>query len=89
MKMILNKCYGGFRVNDEWAKIHGVCPYDEEKLRYNETLIKAIEDGEDVNGTASLLRVITIPDETTDYKLTEYDGIESIVYVVDGKLHWA
>ena len=89
MKMILNKRYGGFSVNNKWAKILGVRPYETEKLRYNDTLIKAIEDGENVNGGASLLKVITIPDETTDFKLTEYDGIESIVYVVGGKLHWA
>ena len=89
MKIILNECYGGFSIAKEWADLLGVYPHDEEKLRFNEVLIKAIEAGLQVSDFHSELRVITIPDNATDYKITEYDGCESLIYVVDGKLHWA
>ena len=33
-----------------------------------------------------MLVVKEIPDNATDYMITEYDGAEGIIYVVDGKL---
>ena len=44
---------------------------------------------EDVDGYCAELEVVEIPDGATDYYLNEYDGMESIIYVLDGKLHWA
>lgn len=89
MKLIINTCYGGFSVSKEWAERLGVYYHDEENLRYNTELISAIEAGENVNGTYANLKVVELPENCTDYYVDEYDGSESVIYVVDGKLHWA
>ena len=89
MKLIINTCYGGFSVSKEWAERLGIHNHDEENLRYNAELISAIEAGEDVNGACANLEVVELPDNCTDYYIEEYDGSESVIYVVDGKLHWA
>ena len=44
-------------------------------------------DAEAVNGICAKLKVVEIPEEATDWEINEYDGLESITYVVDGKLH--
>lgn len=35
------------------------------------------------------LEVVEIPEEATDWEIDEYDGQESITYVVDGKIYHA
>lgn len=51
-------------------------------------LIEAVEKfGDAVNGSHSDLIIVDIPDEATDWQLQDYDGIESIIYVVDGKIN--
>lgn len=92
MKVILNKCYGGFslspqaiaaaRIDDSWS--YG-------NARFNKSLIRLIEKhgSQWASGLYADLHVVSIPDEATDYHIDEYDGMESIIYVVDGKLHWA
>ena len=39
-----------------------------------------------VSGLCARLKVVEIPDEATDWKIDEYDGSESLIYVVDGKI---
>ena len=51
-------------------------------------LIKLIESGVDCDGDFAKLEVVEIPDNTTDYEFDEEDGYESIIYVVDGKIHY-
>ena len=90
MKMIINTCFGGFGVREDIEKKLGLDTlYDEDEIRTNPELIAMIEAGEDVNGHCAKLEVVEIPDAATDYYLDEYDGAESIIYVLDGKLHWA
>lgn len=89
MKLVINTCFGGFSVSQEWANRLGVSPYDEENLRDNAELISAIEAGENVNGACASLEVVELPENCTDYYINEYDGCEDVIYVVDGKLCWA
>lgn len=89
MKLIINTSYGGFSISREWANRLGVHCHNDENLRYNTELISAIEAGEDVNGPFAHLKVVELPDNCTDYYINEYDGSENVIYVVDGKLHWA
>ena len=35
------------------------------------------------------LKVVEIPDENTDYYNDDYDGNERVVYVLNGKIHFA
>lgn len=86
MKIVLNKEYGGFHLPSKYCDAYCCGRYDygmEE--RFDSDLIRIVEEGCDNPD----LKVVEIPDTATDWELQEYDGLESIVYVVDGKLHWA
>ena len=83
MKYIINANYGGYGVEQEVMDKLGLTEeqaYD----RQNPELIKYIEEGNDVN--EGDLVVVEIPDEATDFEVDEYDGYESIIAVVDGKI---
>lgn len=87
MKIVINKCFGGFSVNDNIVRMLNLeSRYDLEDDRTNAKLIELIESGENVNGEFSDLVVVEIPDDTTDYMINEYDGYENVFYVLDGKI---
>jgi len=87
MKIVINKCFGGFSVNDNIVKMLNLeSRYDLEDDRTNTKLIELIESGENVNGEFSDLAVVEIPDDATDYMINEYDGYENVLYVLDGKI---
>lgn len=89
MKMVLNKCYGGFGLSTEAREALGL-DWDSDLDRTDARLVEMVEaDPEAVCCSYSELQVVSIPEEATDYHIDEYDGFESVVYVVDGKLHWA
>lgn len=88
MKVIINECYGGFGICQSWAKDHckeDCCPQC--SCRECPKLIQAIEDGISVNEVYSNLRVAEIPDETTDYKIMDNDGYETLLYALYGKIY--
>lgn len=87
MKLVINKCFGGFSVNDNIVKMLNLeSRYDLEDDRTNAKLIELIESGVNVNSEYSDLVVVEIPDDATDYKINEYDGYETVYYVLDGKI---
>ena len=97
MKIVLNRCYGGFGLSDKAKELLESLVGSEVSLtdiRYNKEcrtsrdLIKVVETmGSDANSAFSNLKIIRIPNNTTDWDIVEYDGLEDIVYVVDGKIH--
>ena len=48
-----------------------------------------IEAGEDISGDYAKLKVVEIPDNFTDYEINDYDGVETLIYVIDGKIYHA
>ena len=89
MKIVINTCYGGYGLSDKAMRKLGIEDEDDIK-RTDERLIKLVEkDPEGTSGDFAELAVVEIPDEATDYDFMEYDGVESIIYVVDGKIHYA
>lgn len=86
MKIVINTDFGGFGINYEIAKKYGLYKCDD--IHTNEKLIELIESGIDCNDECSKLSVVEIPDEATDYYIEEYDGAESVLYVLDGKIHF-
>lgn len=86
MKIVINKCYGGFGVSEEGLKMLNL-KNDWDVDRTDERLIELVESGVDVNGFCAKLEVVEIPDEATDWEISEYDGYEEIIYVVNGKLY--
>jgi len=93
MKIVLNKEYGGFALSDFACEKLGCRPYDYDVpfLRNDEKLIDLIETygSEKCSGRYAALVIEEISDETTDWEINEYDGIETVTYVVDGKIHHA
>lgn len=88
MKIVINQCYGGFSITDETAKLLGYKNgYDWDIDRANANLVKLVEAGAPVGGRYAKLRVVEIPDEATDWEISEYDGYEEIIYVVNGKFY--
>lgn len=89
IKMVLNKCYGGFGLSEEARKVLDV-DWLGDLDRTDARLVEMVEDDpEAVRGSFAKLQVVSLPDETTDYHIDEYDGFETVTYVLNGKLHWA
>lgn len=89
MKIVINNCFGGYGLSQDFLEKYGE-EFNSFERSYPK-LVSAIEEfGEDkASGFCANLRIVEIPDDSTDYYIDEYDGAESIIYVKDGKLHWA
>ena len=95
MKIVINDCFGGFSLTDDMRNTLGLVtnfPMDEELRRNDPKLIQLVEDyiksGENTS-QCTHYKIVEIPDKATDFAVNEYDGLESVIYVVDGKLFWA
>lgn len=87
MKIALNKRYGGFNLPEGFCAQYNITELEDKWSveRTDERLISYIEaNGGDTE--YGLLKVVEIPDDCSDWELNDYDGFESITYVVDGKL---
>ena len=85
MKIVLNRNFSvfGYGVTEQYQD--WVYKFEFESERTALELIKFVETHPNDCGD---LKVIEIPNESTDWDINEYDGFESIVYVVDGKIYW-
>lgn len=88
MKIVINACYGGFSLSPAAMEVCGTNWSHDEDQRFNPALIEMVErDPGMANGRCADLQVVEIPDSATDYEVDEYDGLETVLYVVDGKIH--
>ncbi len=87
MKVVVNRCFGGFGISEEAKKILDT-DFDWLIERTDEKLIALIEGkgSEFCSGYCAELEVVEIPSEATDWEISEYDGMEEIICVVGGKL---
>ena len=83
MKIVLNKCYGGFGLSKQ-AEEYLIENYDFEEVyayeidRTHEGLVKAVKElGSKANGRFSELKIVEIPDNI-EWEISEYDGIETV-----------
>ena len=81
MKIVINGDYGGFG----YGVSKEVTPLAKKENRTNPQLIMWVETQPHKCGD---LRVVEIPNNATDWEINEYDGLEEIIYVVDGKIHY-
>lgn len=88
MKIVINKCYGGFSINKEFRERFGV-KWDWDVSRTDPKLIELLETygSQAVSGNYASLSIVEVPDDATDWRLNEYDGWESVTYVQDGKMY--
>lgn len=88
-QILVNKCYGGYSLSDEAIEALGNidCRYD----RTNPEILRIFDEmgSEAFGGDYAKIKKVTLPEETTDWKMFDYDGVETIIYVVDGKIHIA
>jgi hypothetical protein len=87
MKIVINACYGGFGLKEEVIETLGTDWYiavDRDDARLVEMVEK---DAKAIQDDFAELKVVEIPDEATDWEIDEYDGLESVTYVVNGKIH--
>ena len=83
MKVVINKCFGGFGLSKEAYKFLNIpwdgYGYDFMDDRSNSTLVKCVEAlGDKASGELSHLKVVEIPDDV-EWEIAEYDGLESVV----------
>lgn len=92
MVFVLNKCYGGFSLSPFAVERLGV---DNEYADLDSLQIDALAaliteyGSEKCSGRSAKLKVVEVPDTITDSIIEEYDGIEVLTYVLDGKIHQA
>ncbi len=90
MKLVINRCYGGFSLSASAVKALDLHSAYSDIDRNDERLIALVEtDADKASGESAKLRVVELPDEITDYEVDEYDGYESVTYVLDGKIYHA
>lgn len=81
MKVVINKCYGGFGLSNEAFNYMGLDPETTDVYeipRNDSKLVEAVETlGEKANGPYAELKVVEIPDDV-EYYIHNYDGMESI-----------
>jgi len=79
MKVVINACYGGYRLSDEACHLLYARGLDEDVERHNHHLVEIVERlGPQANGLYSELKIIQIPDSVKDYRVMDYDGVEWI-----------
>lgn len=92
MTFILNKCYGGWSISDFAMEQLGLDSNYPDMDEVNEKKLADLINQygtEKCSGHSARLKVVEIPDNITDFEIDEYDGIERITYVIDGKLYHA
>ena len=82
MDIVVNRSWGGFQIPRKIANKRGLSVYDD-----IDRTDKELVDW--VNTHVSSLEVFSIPDDATDWDIWDYDGMETIIYVVDGKIYHA
>lgn len=97
MKIAVNKCYGGFGISptllNKWNALYPNRAmeflFEADYLRNDADFVRLVEAmGDEANAPASQIEIVEIPDYATDWMIDEYDGIERIIAVVDGKINF-
>lgn len=84
MKIVVNDAFGGYGFGVD-RECRGLVALYEDK-RTSEVLIAFVENNPNKCGD---LVVVEIPDNATDWDINEYDGLETVIYVVDGKIYYS
>ena len=86
MKIVLNREYGGFCLPDEYAARKNIDVFEHSfEVRTDPELIEYLA----ACPYRTDLKVVEFPDEATDFDVLEYDGFDSLIYVLNGKIYYA
>ena len=92
IEVLVNECFGGFSFSDEaWEIIQPWCDDDDFEARTDPRVIKLYKErgSEFMSGEYSSIGLETIPSNATDWWIDDYDGNETLYYIVDGKRYLA
>lgn len=95
INILINRCFGGYSLSEEAAEAtsHIADRYKLESFSYrtNPEILRIFDEmgSEAFSGHCSEIEKVSLPEETTDWMITEYDGCEEVIYVVNGKIHTA
>lgn len=88
MKIVINTCFGGFWLPDKALETLGPDTDTYTLDRSDPRLVSCVDDVcLHCRNDVCSLEIAEIPDNATDWYIFEYDGLETLVYVVDGKIH--
>lgn len=89
MKVVINTCFGGFSLSKfAVEQLHLKNEYSDID-RDDPELIELVEKYPDMaSGPCAKLKVAYFPDAATDWTIYDYDGAETLIYVLNGKLHY-
>lgn len=90
MRFLINTCYGDFGLSEEF--LNTFPQYKNHTERNDPEFIKDIEKfglKEAAGGYYTNLAIVDIPDTATDWFISDYDGIEDVIYVLNGKIRFA
>jgi hypothetical protein len=85
MKIVVNGAFGGYGLGVD-KELKSLINKYEGGDRTNPELVACVENNPNRCGD---LEIIEIPDNATDWDINEYDGLETVIYVVDGKIRYA
>jgi hypothetical protein len=93
MEILVNRCYGGFRISDfglfKLRENNIMDDADGFEIRTNSKFIKLFERyGDKLFDKCSHVEIEELPDNTTDWDIQEIDGYEIVIYVLDGKINY-
>ena len=88
MKYVINNNYGGYEVPEEVQKLTGLKTWDaSDEARTNQVFIDWVMKHQ--NDPECDLCVVEVPEEATDTYLYDYDGVETMLVVINGKIEVA
>lgn len=93
MKIAINHDYGGWALTNQMVRELGYDTnvtdrYDvEDKIKRNDMQLIKLVMKDIIHNEKSVYGIVEIPDDATDWEISEYDGWESVTYVLDGKIH--
>lgn len=82
MKVVINRCWGGFSLSNAACGMLNCQPYDytyEDELRCAPELVQVVEElgTKAASGNLSWLKVVEVPDDVRWY-IDNHDGLESV-----------
>ena len=83
MKIVINKCYGGFGLSDKALALYNELAssniqYTFDIARNDPILVQVVETlGIEANDRFAKLHIVDIPDDV-QWQIDEYDGMESV-----------
>lgn len=91
MKIVVNKCYGGFGLSKEaydflnipckkcYEGYYSIGQTEVEADRSHPDLVRCVETlGNLASGKYANLEIVEIPDDVEDWYIDEYDGMETV-----------